>query len=540
MSDSGKPKINKILSEVAAWEPDATREDATRYFYLPPSMKDVLKGKIGVVSGRKGTGKTALFEYIRSKEEFNRRVIPLSFTNYTFSILYQLKDEAQRGASQYIVLWKYIIYSHVAAALCHEPEVETDFRRQIKAKFPIYTDQQIDAFIPNIKGSDLRVEIPNIIEVDSSENPIRDRANWGRAVEALEAAVLQNITGDVQYFIIFDGLDGDYRNIYKDTETASSIYSDYFDLVEGLIQAIYDIKTKFVRNKTDYVCPIAFVSSDIYQLISTRGRDGHKWDAIKIDIYWGKNEIEDLLSFRLGRAARRDAPLVPLARTWRTFFSDDPIHLKKPISIFDYILRRTLLRPRDFVTYLKMVAEVGARWKYDIIRPGVVVNTEKRYSDSFRAEHINEMSTAMPDIDIYLQALQRMRKAQFHEADFAEEFQEMSEQFVFKGPKEFTYKVALRSLFENSIIGMVDPENDTTIFKYTSPFATYNRDEELVIHAGLRASFDLSRPTRKKKNYAHVAPYIPPPESQLSLFDFGPKPSLMDKSVVDGVEPEED
>ncbi|MEQ2936098.1 hypothetical protein AAAX57_20400, partial [Bacteroides fragilis] len=77
-----------LLTEIAKrWKLDAKLEDTDRYFYSQNEVDDILSGEKCYVIGRKGTGKTAISEYLLKKANFKFSE-KLSFKNFPFNELY--------------------------------------------------------------------------------------------------------------------------------------------------------------------------------------------------------------------------------------------------------------------------------------------------------------------------------------------------------------------------------------------------------------------------------------------------------------------
>ena len=82
----------KLLEEIEDWKLEAKLEDANRYFYHTRVVDRILKGQKLYVVGRKGTGKTAIGQYLNglnAKQYFAQK---LTFKNFPFNKLYELQD----------------------------------------------------------------------------------------------------------------------------------------------------------------------------------------------------------------------------------------------------------------------------------------------------------------------------------------------------------------------------------------------------------------------------------------------------------------
>ncbi len=78
------------------------------------------------------------------------------------------------------------------------------------------------------------------------------------------------------YYIIFDELDEDYRDVTNKGE-----FEYYSNLITSLFKAVQDIKSIF-RNTDFNIYPVVFLRDDIYSLI--KDSDKNKWSDFKVDL----------------------------------------------------------------------------------------------------------------------------------------------------------------------------------------------------------------------------------------------------------------
>jgi hypothetical protein len=115
--------------------------------------------------------------------------------------------------------------------------------------------------------------------------------SWIERVNVLEDIIKQNIDNS-RYFIIFDELDEDYRNIIEQAQ-----YEQYTSLVTSLFKAIQDVKSIF-RDRAHYrIFPIIFLRDDIYEIILDA--DKNKWNDYKIELSWDADKVKQLVAFAL-------------------------------------------------------------------------------------------------------------------------------------------------------------------------------------------------------------------------------------------------
>ena len=85
-----------LIKEIATnWKLEAKSEDVERYFFHMNEVETILGGNKNYVIGGKGTGKTAISEFILNKGKNGNGVYceKLSFKNFPFNDLYNLSNE---------------------------------------------------------------------------------------------------------------------------------------------------------------------------------------------------------------------------------------------------------------------------------------------------------------------------------------------------------------------------------------------------------------------------------------------------------------
>ncbi len=92
------------LSQIANWKLEAKFDDNQRYFFVIPEIETIENGNKCYVIGRKGTGKTAISEYLSNKSSHDLFSCKLSFKNFPFNDLYALQDNSYTYPNTYITL----------------------------------------------------------------------------------------------------------------------------------------------------------------------------------------------------------------------------------------------------------------------------------------------------------------------------------------------------------------------------------------------------------------------------------------------------
>ena len=124
-----------LLQEVSNWKLEAKLENSSRYFFHTQAVDRLTRGQRSYVIGRKGTGKTAIGEYLASIKDRGYFAQKLTFKNFPFNKLYALKDSGFNPPNQYITVWKYLMYSTVCKLLSQNPRVDAASREQLAKLF---------------------------------------------------------------------------------------------------------------------------------------------------------------------------------------------------------------------------------------------------------------------------------------------------------------------------------------------------------------------------------------------------------------------
>ena len=236
--------------------------------------------------------------------------------------------------------------------------------------------------------------------------------------------------------------------------------------------------------------PIIFLRDDIYELI--RDPDKNKWLDFRIDITWDEEKSKRLIAFRILRAIDSNCTtILPFQQAWQAVLGH-AIALRggknhtKQINSFDYIARSTLLRPRDFVSYLKSCAE-EALAQGGRLTPPIVRKVDRAFSRYLRDEFIDELFTVLPDISKIFDVFSQIHKLNFTEKEFEDAYMLQ----VQNGDiKETNITFVMRVLYHFSVLGN-NPEPERFVFRYQNRESQLSLRERLVVHRGLFKSLQI-------------------------------------------------
>ena len=128
------------MPDIIDWLPEfkvsaESDRDLMRYFVKTPLVERVLRGGRWMVIGRKGTGKTAIYEYFRQAtpmELDGHQAIALSFKDYPWPIQRLYRESMESEISSYQRSWRYLIIVKCLAALIEVVEKQGQLNADLK------------------------------------------------------------------------------------------------------------------------------------------------------------------------------------------------------------------------------------------------------------------------------------------------------------------------------------------------------------------------------------------------------------------------
>lgn len=467
----------KAIKEISKWKLEAKLENASKYFYQTSDLDLIETGDKCYVIGRKGSGKTAIAEWLYGKSEFNYFTQKLSFKNFPFNELYKLTDNKYTPPNQYITLWKYIIYSSLIRCMIQNQNIDLSLREKLENICPNELKTSLQRTITKWIGGGFKFNILGTgIEISATKSTHINDTPWIDRVVILEE-IIEKYIDCSNYFIIFDELDEDYKS--------DANKKTYLDLLTSLFKAVQDIKSIF-RSDNYSIFPVIFIRDDIYNQI--KDTDKSKWSDMGIWLCWDTDKIKNMLAFRISKSIDSLREIMKFHEAWQKIIVSKYITTmsKFNMDIFDYISERTFLRPRDYIHYLKCCADISLTCNYKI-NSEIINKAYKTYSYHFRTEIEDEIEGIFPDIRNILDLLSHIRKLEFNSAEFIRKYEE----FIKTGKVENrSPEFVLNILFNFSIIGNVTKAG-SEIFRYTKNTASFNINESLRVHKGLRWALNI-------------------------------------------------
>ena len=369
------------FGHIAAEEEAANLQE---YFLETPEYQSIINdtNKILVV-GRKGSGKSAIDVALKNRylKQSEAQVEAITFKDYPWALHNKIKDESGSAERAYLNTWKYLILITLGKHLVrfNEPQKYRIIDSLWWKKLLNANLRLLDRFLRLNYGSiapsfaDVLIDrARNIRKLNvsafSTEAP-QDNDDFLKLVKSinivckeLETVVLSLLPRRrPEFFVLFDELDLGW----DDSE-------DFKHSIIGLILAARDL-VRSARAKSISLHIVIFLRSDIYEAL--RFQDKNKISPDVVALVWDDNKLKELVDARLKATGNA---------SWDDAFTND--HMRHRVTKFKYIVRRTMLRPRDMIQYCLMVHEEALKAEGASITNDHIYAVEPRYSVYMRNE----------------------------------------------------------------------------------------------------------------------------------------------------------
>jgi energy-coupling factor transporter ATP-binding protein EcfA2 len=466
------------FGEIAAEDDDAVLE----YFLSTEAVKFVESGKILLVLGRKGSGKTALVTHF-TKSDKPEHGSALSLRSYPWGTHSKLIDKGASETEAYVASWRLLIAIRLASSVVSlSRDKLTDsvitLKKFLKANFGT-TDPQAKSILSantlKVEGFSLSPQFMgnSIFSIDL-RNPSNDD-DLGVKFENLTEALLKEVSTAIseagldRFFLHFDELDQGIETLDQTRKR----------MIVGLILAARSISN--ARNLRANISPIVYLRTDIWEQVDFSDKNKISRTNSLI-LKWDKVSLKEMVEVRLKAKLGEDA-------SWENI--DDGAKMRGTQTKFDHILARTFLRPRDVIQFLNEALTLAKDRDASntVFQNSDINDCRQNYSEYLKEELADEIKAHWPQWEEALSACSRTRTITFSKEDFNESYEAL------KGKQNpHDAEVALQVLWNYSVIGYQQPlpgGGSTWIFRYSSNATWDPTATRMKVHVGLKEYANL-------------------------------------------------
>ena len=404
------------------------------YFIDTPQVDAALSFRSAHFLGRKGTGKSAIFTQMPrlTTDRYGKKAFVSLMTpdQYAWGALREYEEQGLLTEQAHTNAWKFTIAVDAAAALLEVPpeNLEGNSRKALEC---------IRAFVTSNFGGDAPTPTRTAKRLLKGlgafnleafgfgigfERSKQEQILTPQIIDLLLEAT-NEVCNDVGIIVATDRLDDSWDGSDK-----------AMSLLIGLLKATKEINDKYSDTNGTGIHVVTFLRSDIYQGLQFDDKDKHR--AVEEEISWTVDLLRDMVNARLPKNILID----------EIFEEGD---MRGSIAPFNYIVKRTFLRPREVIQFLQECQKRSAADATEILKD-TIREAEERYS-SWKVDDLKqEYRRLFPRFDDLLEALRQSQ----HRYDSVEEFIGLLEDRVKDLFNEFGGRELMRRLFDASIIGV--------------------------------------------------------------------------------------
>lgn len=492
----------------------AERDDLlSSYFFDNGVLRSVVESPSSfLILGRKGAGKTAVFRYLteNSKECIQSAdiLVPLSFEDYNWSIHSLLTNETKAESMLYKQSWRFVILveSVKAYASWFDKRGSPLPKRLLNARNLL--EKLFDSPVPSIyqivgrkllalsslklPGGDLDLEEGALDSVSVQTGEVsfdqvqasRDlkqhlSENIENLIRYLDRALEDADSGWPTVFIAFDRVDEAWDDVSYDSSRK---------VIAGLVAACDSLNAQY-KGK---IRPIVFLREDIFDVLSLNDANKLREDCGAL-LHWNKESLTNLILRRVNYFGKKSG--VPAISDLDSMF--DKSEMRQRARPSNYLLRRTMMRPRDLISLFSRTVDTmrekaddpfsDDRPIFDQLECDSIYGAEPGYSDWLKQELLDEWRVQRPVIVHLFHALQNNGSTNFTQESLVKELTKLVGSV--SSADALTH---LRFMFDNSIVGFKLGASKEWRFKCFYPSQGFVESDEYRVHEGLVRALNLT------------------------------------------------
>lgn len=503
-----------MLDWISVGKLAAERDDnLSQYFVDNGVLANVLQSPSSfLVLGRKGAGKTAVFNFLKQNPgQFlgaTDLLVSLTFEDYNWNVHSLLQNPHAAESLTYKDSWRFVIYVEALKALnawtttnnIKLPKAATNALKVINSLFDS-PEPSIYQLVGRKLLSLSKVKLPSVgialedgtVEANAGEvsfEEVKEQKslqeslsnNIAGLIEMFERAVEECNVLNCKVFITFDRVDEAWDDVSFDVSRR---------VIAGLVSAADSITSKCGGQ----IRPIVFLREDIFEVLSLNDLNKLREDCGAL-LHWDSSSLFRLILARVNFFAQR-AGVKPVDDIDDLFDKKEMRQRARPST---YLLRRTMMRPRDLISFINRVIESMREAAVDpfvdeeaplatSLSTDAIYDAEPGYSEWLRAELTDEWAVQNPMLRAQLDVLRSHGSTNITRDEF--------EIGLRKQGVDATTQVvddALRFLFDNSVIGFKVGQSTIWKFKCVYPSQGFVPSDLYHVHDGLVRGLGLKEP----------------------------------------------
>ncbi len=396
-------KIEKksLLEEIDLGASAAENEfrSLPNYYFKTDQYNRVLRGEARIVCGRKGSGKTALFAQIRNKLRENKKNIVIDLKPESYELI-KFKETItscmQEGTYNHtlVAFWEYVLLLEICYKILEKDKSVYYRNPDIIELYPklmnIYQNGEYSA-----EGdfSERLSYIINII-IQNIHTKFGDKKNVRLSSAEVTEIIYKHNIGEIkkllkQYLKYKDSVWILFDNIDKGWNTDGLTKEDLI-IVRTLLDASRKIEQQLSNSDIDCKTVI-FLRNDVYELLIDYTPDRGKEARVLID-WVDPTALGEIIRRRLNYSVSEEEC------DFETLWDNISVNLVKGENSFQYIIDRTLMRPRALIDCIKDCIGVAINRGHVKIEEKDILDGLKQFSYDIIQEISREIRDVLPKV----------------------------------------------------------------------------------------------------------------------------------------------
>lgn len=365
---------------------------ALRTYFVPTSQyNEARRGHARLVVGRKGTGKSAVFYGVRDAywKRQDQLVLDLKPEGHQFTKLREAVLAAlPQGVQEHVLtaFWNYLLLSELARKIVAD-EYSIAHRDRRLAPLHDKLSELID-YEEAVEEGDFSERLLNLVDQIASRTERAGGMSAARVTElvyekdvkALNETLSEYLATRGGVWLLFDNLDKGWP--------INDVRAEDILLIKCLLEATRKLERQLARKNVECHA-VVFIRNDIFTHLLKGTPDKGKDNFIFLD-WMGAESLKEMIRRRIVASVGTEASFDVL---WQMFFDS---HVGGEES-FSYILRRTLMRPRDLIRCLRQCVNVAVNRGHERVMEQDILDAESVFSEDALQEVSFELRDVSPE-----------------------------------------------------------------------------------------------------------------------------------------------
>jgi Cdc6-like AAA superfamily ATPase len=449
-----------------------------------------------IITGRKGSGKTAIAEYINSlaEKEYNYFCDFIKKNDVNIEQIVQIGKNVgfeveKELLFEWIILIKLVKLLLSNEAIQSKPEVKDliVFLKKNSGFVDIKSNQITEVIKKNGYEVNINFFKRYLVANFGNKYDIKgEKAPFYKLIPHLKYTIEKLISCEENlhnnYIIIFDDLDIGFN----------ALNVDHIKTILNLLRISKEYNITFFGKKGINAKIIILLRDDISRILIKNDADTAKlFSSYEIPLIWYDHEqskrdenstkIKQLINKRIEHNFVKNGIPYNKSDPWDSLIADDCAYR---FSSFKYVLEHTFARPRDLVLFFKPISNLQFHIPLQKQDVNILIG---KFADELLSEIKNELSAHFisQDIDILIKTLGEFSNMQNFSC---EELKKSLIQNKFSSDIDY----AILQLFEYSLIGNQECENGNICFKHwegkEDPIK-FDNMKQLILHFSIKVYY---------------------------------------------------